>query len=90
MAQFGKRIIIPSEYMSQAILEKMRGHEEVKYMLERVNIYDFAFEPLPTYPSLVIEFLSTYCLRVQFINDCNPLNSMRFRLCGRDRFLTSQ
>ena len=44
----------------------------LRTMLDKVGIYNFAFEPLPTYPSLVIEFLSTFCLRVQFINEQNP------------------
>ena len=76
--------------MSQSTLEKIGCYEEVQSLLDRVGIYHFAFEPLHTYPSLVIEFLSTFCLRVQYINDNNSLNSMRFRLGGRDRFLTFQ
>ena len=53
-------------------------------MVKRVGFYDFAYSPLPIYPTLVHEFLSTFCLRVQFIDDQNPLNNMRFRLGGRD------
>ena len=75
--------------MSQATLERMGCYNEVKTILERVGIYNFAFEVLPTYPSLVLEILSTFYLRVQWIDNHNPLNSMRFKLGGRDRFLTS-
>ena len=76
--------------MSQSTLEKLGCNNEVRTMLENVGIYHFTFNPHPTSPSLVYEFLSSYCLRVQYIIEQNPLNSIRFRLGGRDRFLTSQ
>ena len=76
--------------MSQVTLEKMGCYNEVKTMLENMGMYNFSFNAYHTYPSLVYELLSPYCLRTQFIDEQNPLNSMRFRLGGRDKFLISQ
>ena len=62
----------------------------MKHLLERVGMFDFSFQPYPPYHSLVIKFLLTYCLRVQFIVEQIPFNSMRFRLEGKECFLTAQ
>lgn len=88
--QFGQRKIISSKFMSQSTLEKMDFFEEVQSLLDRIGIFHFAFEPFPTYPSLVIEFLSTFTLRTQFIDYQNPFYGMKFKLGGRNRFLTPQ
>ena len=73
--------------MSQATVDKMGC---LKPLLENASIYGFTFNAYPTYPSLVHEFLAFYCLRTHHFDEQNPMNSIRFKLGGRDRFLTSQ
>ena len=58
-------------------------------LLEKVGLYNLAFEKLPTFPHLLIEFLSTFSLRTHHIDKDNPLNSMKFRLGMKDRFMTT-
>ena len=50
----------------------------------------FAFNPFITIPHLVIEFLSSFCLRPININDQNPYYSIRFKLGGRVHFITKE
>ena len=75
--------------MSLVALEKLGCLNEVKNLLENIGIRSLAFDPYPTYPSLAYEFLSSYGLRTHHVDDQNPLYSMRFKLGGRDRFLTA-
>ena len=72
--------------MSKVTVQELGVFDEVLVLLERVSLSQMAFDFLPTYPSLVIEFLATYCLRTHHINEHNPLYSMRFRLKGRKNF----
>ena len=53
-------------------------------------MFYFAFTPLITIPKLVVEFLSSFCLRTTNVNDENPYFSMRFKLGGRSCFLTKE
>ena len=53
-------------------------------------MYHFAFTPFITIPKLVIEFLSSFCLRTTNINNDNPYYSMRFKLVGKSCFLTKE
>ena len=50
----------------------------------------FTFTPFVTIPHLVIEFLSSFCLRTSNFNDANPYYSMRFKLGGISYFLTKK
>ena len=75
--------------MSIEALRELRVLDEVHGMLERVGLMQMTFDFLSTYPSLISEFLSSFCLRTHYIDEHNPLYSMRFRLRGRDRFLSS-
>ena len=63
LALFRKRKIISSKFISQTTLEKMGCYDEDRIMLENMGMYNFSFNAYPTYPSLVYEFLSSYCLR---------------------------
>ena len=76
--------------MSQVTLNKMGCYNRIRILLENASIYGFAFNVYPTYPSLVHEFLASYFLRTHHFDEQNPMNNIRFRLGGRDRFLTSQ
>ena len=62
----------------------------MRTLLEQVGMLTFIFNPFITIPHLVIEFLSSFCLRTTNFNDQNPYYSMRFKLGGRDRFLTKE
>ena len=55
-----------------------------------MGMFNFAFSPFITIPKLVIEFLSSYCLRTTNFNEENPYYSMRFKLNGRSCFLTKE
>ena len=90
LTHFKERKIISSKFISRAILEKIGCYNEVRILLENVGMYNFPFNAYPTYPSLVHKFLVTYCLRTNHFDNQNPMNNMRFRLGGRDIFLTSQ
>ena len=59
-------------------------------LLLHMGMFNFAFTPYSTIPKLVIEFLSSYCLRTTNFNDENPYYSMRFKLGGRSYFLTKE
>ena len=76
--------------MSKVALESLRYYEIVKTLLEQVGILSFALTPLITIPSLVIEFLSSFCLRTTNTNDQNPYYSMRFKLGSKDHFLNEE
>ena len=90
MAKFSKRKIIPSRYMSKVGLDSLGCFEIVQTLLLHMGMFNFAFTPYSTIPKLVIEFLSTYCLRTTNFNDENPYYSMRFKLNGRSCFLTKE
>ena len=87
---FSQRIYIPSRFMSSDTLRELGVLDEVHDMLERVGLLQMAFDTLPTFPSLVSEFLASFCLRTHHIDEQNPWYSMRFKLRGRERFLTTQ
>ena len=76
--------------MHEDTLKKIRCFDEVKDLLVSVGLFDFAFTPLPSYQSLIVESLSSYTLQSRTIDDDNLYFSMRFKLGGRDRFMTSQ
>ena len=76
--------------MHEATLQLLGCYDEIKDLLLGSGLFQFAFNALPSYPSLIIEFLSSFTLRsINYDND-NPYFSMRFKLGGRDRFMTYQ
>ena len=87
---FSQRTLIPSKFICKATLKEFGIFDEVKTLFEKVGLFQMAFDILPTYPTLVVEFLSSYYLRTYQIDDQNPFYSKRFKLGGRERFLTSQ
>ena len=58
--------------MSKFALEFLEYYEIVKTFIEQVGMLSFAFSPLIAIPSLVIEFLSSFCLRTINTDDQNP------------------
>ena len=75
--------------MSNDTLRELGVLDEVRVMLERVGLFQIAFDTLPTYSSLMSEFIGSFCLRTHHIDEQNPWYSMRFKLGGRKRFLTT-
>ena len=76
--------------MHEDTLKVIGCFDEVKNLLLVSGIFQFTFNALPFFPSLIIEFLSSFTLRsINYDND-NPYFSMRFKLGGRDRFMTYQ
>lgn len=90
VAQFQKRSLIPLRFMHEPTLKAIGCFDEVKELFLRAGLYDLAFTPLPSYPTLIVEFLSTITLHSVKYDDENPYFSMHFKLGGRDRFMTHQ
>ena len=76
--------------MDESTLTKLGCLDEVKELLFNVCLLTFPFTSLPSYQSLIVEFLSSYTLRSAHFDQENPSFSMRFKLGGRDRYMTSQ
>ena len=89
-SKFAKRKIVPLRYMSKVGLDSLGYFEIVQTLLTQMGMFNFAFTPFITIPQLVIEFLSSFCLRTSNINDDNPYYSMRFKLGGKSCFLTKE
>ena len=76
--------------MDKPTLKKLGCYNEINDLSTKVSLFNYAFSPLNSYKSLIMEFLSSYTLRsIQFDND-NPYFSMRFKLGGKDRFMTKE
>ena len=76
--------------MHEDTLKAIGYFDEIKDLLLVSGLFQFSFNALPSYPSLIVEFLSSYTLRsINYDND-NPYFSIRFKLGGRDRFMTHQ
>ena len=87
---FSKRPIASSRFMHEDTLKAIGCFDEIKDLLLVSGLFKFVFNALPSYPSLIIKFLSTFTLcSINYDND-NPYFSMRFKLGGRDRFMTYQ
>ena len=76
--------------MHEATFKAIGCYDEIKDLLLSSGLFLFAFNALPSYPSLIIEFLSSFTLRSINYDNENPYFSMRFKLGGRDRFMTHQ
>ena len=76
--------------MDESTLTKLGCLDEVKELLSNVCLLTFPFTSLPSYQSFIVEFLSFYTLRSAHFDQENPSFSMRFKLGGRDQFMTSQ
>ena len=76
--------------MDESTLTKLGCLDEVKELLSNVCLLTFPFTSFPFYQSLIVEFLSSYTLRSAHFDQENPSFSTRFKLGGRDRFMTSQ
>ena len=89
-SQFFKRSIVPLRFMHEATLQTLGCFDEVKDLLLRSGLFQFSFNALSSYPSLIVEFLSSFTLRSINYDNENSYFSMRFKLGGRDRFMTHQ
>ena len=87
---FSKRSIVPSRFMHEAILKSISCYDEIKDLLLSSGLFQFSFNALPSCPSLIVEFLSSFNLRSINYDNENPYFSMRFKLGGRDHFMTHQ
>ena len=90
ISQFQKRSFVPSRFMHESTLTNLGCLDEVNNLLSNVCLLSYPFTPLPSYQSLIVEFLSSYTLRSANFDQANPSFSMRFKLGGRDRFMTCQ
>ena len=84
-----KRFIVASRFMHEATLQLLGCYDEIKDLILGSSLFQFAFNALPSYASLIVEFLSSLTLRSINYDNENPYFSMRFKLGGRDRFMTS-
>ena len=75
--------------MDESTLTKLGCFDEVKNLLSNVGLLTYPFTTLHSYQSLIVEFLSSYTLRSAHFDQQNPSFSMRFKLGGRDCFMTS-
>ena len=76
--------------MHEDTLKVIGYFDEIQNFLLVSGLFQFSFQALPSYPSLIIEFLSSFTLRSINYDDDNPYFSMRFKLGGRDRFMIYQ
>ena len=76
--------------MHESTLQKLSCYDEIKELLLRGGLFQFVFNALPSYPSLIIKFLSsfTFC-SINYDNE-NSYFSMRFKLGEKDRLMTHQ
>ena len=89
-SQFSKRTFVPSSFMHESTLQNLSCYDEIKELLLRGGMFQFAFNALSSYPSLIIEFISSFTLRSINYDNENPYFSMRFKLGGKDHFMTHQ
>ena len=69
---FSKRTIAPSRFMHEDTLKIIGCFNEVQNLLLVSGLFQFSFQALLSYPSLIIEFLSSFILRsINYDND-NP------------------
>ena len=62
--------------MYEPTLKAIGCNKEVKELLLRVGLYYFTFNPLPSDPTLIVEFLSNFTLCSVLYDDDNPYFSM--------------
>ena len=72
ISQFQKRSFIPSRLMHESTLTKLGCLDEVNNLLSNVCLLTYPFTPLPSYQSLIVEFLSSYTLRFAHFDQENP------------------
>ena len=85
---FSKRPIVPSRFMYEATLKDIGCYHEIKDLLLGSGLFQFPFNALTSYPSLIVEFLSSFTIRSFNYGNEDPYFSMRFKLRGRDHFMT--
>ena len=85
---FSKRTIAPSRFMHKDTLKAIGCFDEIQNLLLVSGLFQVAYNALPSYPSLIVEFLSSFTLRSINYDNENPYFSMIFKLGGRDRFMT--
>ena len=61
-SQFSKRSFIPSRFMHELSLKSLSCYDEIKELLLRGEMFKFSFNALPSYPTLIIEFLSSFTI----------------------------
>ena len=81
-SQFFKRSFVASRFMHETTLQNLSCYDEIKELLLRGGLFQFAFNGLASYPSLIIECLSSFTLRSINYDNENPYFSMRFKLGG--------
>ena len=59
---FSKRPIAPSRFMHEDTLKVIGCFEEIKDLLLVSGLFQFIFNALSSYPSLIVEFLSSFTL----------------------------
>ena len=79
-SQFFKRSIVPLRFMHEATLQTLGCFDEVKDLLLRSGLFQFSFNALSSYPSLIVEFLSSFTPRSINYDNKNHYFSMRFKL----------
>ena len=87
-SQFSKRSFVASWFMHETTLQNLGCYDEIKELHLRGGLFQFAFNALPSYPSLIIKFLSSFTLCSINYDNKNPYFSMRFKLEGKDHFMT--
>ena len=76
--------------MHETTIQNLGCFDEIKDLLLGSGLFQFAYNDIPFYPSLIVEFLSPFTLRSINYDNNNPYFSMRFKLGGRDRYVTQQ
>ena len=51
--------------MHEPTLKALGCYEEVKELLSNIGLFEYAFNPLPSYQSLIVEFLLSFVLRYE-------------------------
>ena len=76
--------------MHESTLKSLSCFDEVKELLLRGGMFAFSFNVLPFYPTFIIAFFFSFTLRSIHYDNENPYFSMRFKLGGKDHFMTHQ
>ena len=76
--------------MHEATLQNLGCFDEIKDPLLVSGLFQFTFNALSSYPSLIIEFLSSFTLLSINYDNENSYFLMRFKLGGRDHFMDYQ
>ena len=76
--------------MDKPTLKKLGCYNEINDLSTKVSLFNYAFSPLNSYKSLIMEFLSSYTLHSTNFDKDNPYFSLHFKLGRKDQFMTSE